>query len=213
MIAESSDSNKKVGDTVYWVGAGNEISDSGKIIDFPTDGKMTIKWDSDGKVEEYDINQPDIESENEYTESDDTENKSIKLQDRETEVKEFFDKIPFEELYNKIREVLGDNSIKFNDARFKGYYYDRFLVEIESENLADKCGIMSPVYKEVLVDDFGAGIIEIKEKENSGNLRLYVPVDFSFKYKSGGTNGIEILRAEYDEKDGWIFNTSSIENN
>ena len=47
----------------------------------------------------------------------------------------------------------------------------------------------------------------------SGNLRLYVPVDFSFKYKSGGTNGTEILRAEYNEKDGWIFNTSSIENN
>ena len=63
-LQETSVFDHKVGSTVYWVGAGNEISATGKIIDFPTDGRMTIKWD-DGDVNTYDIDHPDIQ--NEYT--------------------------------------------------------------------------------------------------------------------------------------------------
>lgn len=51
--------NIEVGNEVYWVGAGNEISATGKVIELPTEGRMTIKWD-DGDVNTYDTNHPSI---------------------------------------------------------------------------------------------------------------------------------------------------------
>lgn len=58
---EESDNNRKtkIGSKVYWIGAGNEISAEGEIIDFPVDGRMTIKWD-DNTQNTYSINHPGI---------------------------------------------------------------------------------------------------------------------------------------------------------
>ena len=58
---EESDNNRKIkiGSKVYWIGAGNEISAEGEVIDFPVDGRMTIKWD-DNEQNTYDITHPNI---------------------------------------------------------------------------------------------------------------------------------------------------------
>lgn len=55
----------KVGDIVYWVGAGNEISAIGTIVEFPTNDRMTIKWE-DGDVNTYSTTHPDIQHEDDY---------------------------------------------------------------------------------------------------------------------------------------------------
>lgn len=57
-----------IGTKVYWIGAGNEITTIGKIIDLPTADRMTIEWE-DGEVNTYSINNPNIESEWTYDES------------------------------------------------------------------------------------------------------------------------------------------------
>ena len=58
---KESDNNRKIkiGSKVYWIGAGNEISSEGKVIDFPVDDRMTIKWD-DNEQNTYDITHPNI---------------------------------------------------------------------------------------------------------------------------------------------------------
>ena len=58
---EVTDNNRKIkiGSKVYWIGAGNEISAEGEVIDFPVDGRMTIKWD-DNEQNTYDITHPNI---------------------------------------------------------------------------------------------------------------------------------------------------------
>lgn len=66
----------KKGDTVYWIGAGNEISAEGQIIDFPDKERMTIKWD-DGEVNTYSIGHPDIEHEDDYTELEPDLNENV----------------------------------------------------------------------------------------------------------------------------------------
>lgn len=58
-LKESIVDSIQVGDEVYWVGAGNEIGASGKVIDLPTEGRMTVKWD-DGDVNTYDVDHPSI---------------------------------------------------------------------------------------------------------------------------------------------------------
>ena len=59
-LKESNNNRKiKIGSKVYWVGVGNEISAEGEVIDFPVDGRMTIKWD-DNEQNTYDITHPNI---------------------------------------------------------------------------------------------------------------------------------------------------------
>ena len=56
------------GTQVYWIGAGNEISSEGEVIDFPAEGRMTIKWD-DGETNTYSIEHPDIIPADDYDNS------------------------------------------------------------------------------------------------------------------------------------------------
>lgn len=59
-LKESDNNHKiKIGSKVYWVGVGNEIASEGEVIDFPVDGRMTIKWD-DNEQNTYDITHPNI---------------------------------------------------------------------------------------------------------------------------------------------------------
>lgn len=74
---EESDNNRKIkiGSKVYWIGAGNEISAEGEVIDFPVDGRMTIKWD-DNEQNTYDVTHPNIILADNY---DDSVNESEKI--------------------------------------------------------------------------------------------------------------------------------------
>jgi len=56
------------GTQVYWIGAGNEISSEGEVIDFPAEGRMTVKWD-DGETNTYSIEHPDIIPADDYDNS------------------------------------------------------------------------------------------------------------------------------------------------
>ena len=53
---------------VLWVGAGNEICAIGVIVDFPTNDRMTIKWD-DGTTNTYSLNNPNIVLSDDYDNS------------------------------------------------------------------------------------------------------------------------------------------------
>ena len=65
----------KIGSKVYWVGVGNEISAEGEVIDFPVDGRMTIKWD-DNEQNTYDVTHPNIILADNYDDSvNESENK------------------------------------------------------------------------------------------------------------------------------------------
>lgn len=128
-------------------------------------------------------------------------NDKVYLSDREEEAKQFFDSIDFEPLFAKIRELVDDDSIKFSEPQFGKFNYDKFDVDFKSDNLADKCGIMSVVYDKVEIDNFGGGISD----DNEGNLFIWVPVHFSFKYKNGGTNGTSLVDATFTTAEGWKF--------
>ena len=75
-LKESDNNHKiKIGSKVYWVGVGNEIAAEGEVIDFPVDGRMTIKWD-DNEQNTYDIDHPDIILVDDYDDSvNESENK------------------------------------------------------------------------------------------------------------------------------------------
>lgn len=139
-------------------------------------------------------------------------NEGVRLSERGEEVKAFFTSIDFAPLVQKIREVIGDDSVLFTEGPDLGKFdYDRWNVEISSENIADKCGVMSCVYEKVLIKNFGGGISTMKDsidanEENENDLFLWLPINFQYTYKDGGFNGTELLRANYTSKDRWKFN-------
>jgi hypothetical protein len=74
------------------------------------------------------------------------------------------------------------------------------ILLFESENLKDKAGIMATCYKKLQICNFGGG----RCKDNAK--MFWVPVDFSFQYEDGGSNGHNLFRALYDsETNEWIF--------
>jgi hypothetical protein len=111
---------------------------------------------------------------------------------------EMFDNMTWAPLRMELRKLLG-----------VGVEFDRKYVErggwktkgifIESENLADKAGVMSSVLKELYVVDFGGSY----DKENNA---YWLPLHFHWEHKDGGSNGCNLLDAFYDFNLGqWKF--------
>lgn len=65
-----------------------------------------------------------------------------------------------------------------------------------SPNIVDYCGAFSAVCKWVQVSRFGYSNL-------NGN--MWIGVDLRYESNNGGTNGMNILDAYYNEEQGWIF--------
>jgi len=75
-------------------------------------------------------------------------------------------------------------------------------VTVTSGNIVDKTGIMSKVFKEVVVDDFGGGSFD----EEGHGPTVAVPVHLSWVSYGGGTNGRDWFTAYYRFNTGeWVF--------
>lgn len=117
-------------------------------------------------------------------------------------------------LFNKIHELLGDNTIQFSSEIKNGS--EGPYIEFSSEDIVDRCGIFQLALKYLVVDNFSTGIYSTNRNEffndTTGEVQLdephyYVSVHFSYKSHNGGMNGMEILRASYNEKGDhqWLF--------
>ena len=119
--------------------------------------------------------------------------------------REFADSIDPEPLFNKIREMVGDDSIqfKYDIKEANGTLYPR----LESDNVVDKCGIFQLAIKECYIGTFSTGI---SFEDTGGNKDLDKPywwgsIDLSYSSHSGGSNGMEILRFQFAKDGGWSF--------
>jgi hypothetical protein len=104
---------------------------------------------------------------------------------------EMFDSIDWAPLESEIEKTVG-TKVTLEKTRVKsrseGYY-----VKIKSQNLADKSGVLSSVFKEVQIDNFGGSYNFEKDY-------LWVLVHFSWEHKGGGSNGTELFTAWYEFK-------------
>lgn len=122
--------------------------------------------------------------------------------------REFADSIDPEPLFNKIREMVGDNSIqfKYEVQESRGDLYPR----LKTDNIVDKCGIFQLAIKECYIGTFNTGI---SFEGTEGNKDLNKPywwgtIDLSYSSHSGGSNGMEILRFQFSKDEGWNFHES-----
>ena len=122
------------------------------------------------------------------------ENEEKYIDEREDEVKEFFNSINFDELFNKIRETVGDKTIKFSKPELKGFNYNGFGVDWNSEDIVDKCGVIKIAFDKCMISGYGNGIYVDKK---SNKLFYSASVHFEFELSEGGSNGIKIMSASF----------------
>lgn len=114
------------------------------------------------------------------------------------EAKKFFDEIPLDELRSIIYDKVGFNVSL--DIYYHLGWSKRLEVEMKSPNLADKCGIMSSVYKSVILD-FGNSEIYYNIEESE--ITFWCTPHFSYELVDGGSNGIRICTIWYSKSKGF----------
>lgn len=75
-------------------------------------------------------------------------------------------------------------------------------VNVSSGNMVDKTGIMSGVFSEVTIEDFGGSVFADPEHGPT----VSIPIHINWAHHSGGTNGGEWFTAYYMLNSGkWLF--------
>jgi len=82
-----------------------------------------------------------------------------------------------------------------------------YRVTVWSEDLKDFCGILSPLYKKLMIQDFGCEIFVVEEESTKVRcFQIFLPLNFRYEYVDGGSNGSSIFMAMYDSREGkWFF--------
>ena len=102
--------------------------------------------------------------------------------------------IDYSPLENKLSEVVG-SSIKLT-ANVKQYRGERPRLEFESQDIRDFCGVFGIVLKDCVLSTFGTGFF--KDSDD-----IWGRIDLRYSHKEGGSNGMELLRYQYSEDNGW----------
>jgi hypothetical protein len=120
------------------------------------------------------------------------------------EIKEWFDKVDFTPVFEKVEELLGMKlnlqvNIRTNRHGFNEYF------EIHSEeDLVDYFPILKAAWKRFVVDTFNAHICVDKE---TGELKLFGNMHFSYEHNDGGTNGANLFDFSFSNSDGFKIYT------
>lgn len=142
----------------------------------------------------------------------------------EEKVQAFVNDIDWEPFHQYLQRLGFDTAI---DVSLYTCYRQYHLHVRGTDNLVEKTGIMQPCFESVYLQDFGTFLFrtvdydaDLRLKAISegdfdktwedfdgkfGPITLQVNMDFRFKQKGGGENGVRLFSAEYTHVDGWKF--------
>lgn len=121
----------------------------------------------------------------------------------EEEVKDFYNSINFQPLFDKINTTIGlqltyTTSLEKNrDGSYR--------IEIDSnEDISNIFILLKAAWKEFKVGNFSSSICPNNETRN---LKFWCTINYNYVHQDGGTNGAHILDAFYTPENGWKFMT------
>ena len=114
---------------------------------------------------------------------------------------EFANRIPFEGLFDKIREVTGMDDLEFERKVVENYNKEPFI-KYCSQDIADRVGFLTLMFKHLYIQQFNSGVAY-----DEGRKRLYYwgTVAFAYEHQPCGTNASTFMSVWYDEVEGWSF--------
>lgn len=140
-------------------------------------------------------------------------------------VQKFLDSINWAPFHQYLQQQFGfDTGLKTSIITDDGQFKIRL---IGTDNLVEKCGILTPCFRNVHIEDFGSTIgrnVDYDEqlyqkalKEGAwratwddfdakyGPIVYGAHIDFRYEMEDGGRNGLSLFNMIYSEKDGWTF--------
>ena len=121
----------------------------------------------------------------------------------EEEIKDFYNSIDFQPLYDKINKAIGLQLTYKNELEKTR---DGYRINIESNgNIADMFQIIKAAWKDFKVASFSSQICP--DEASRGDLKFWCTIHYAYEHQNGGWNGAGILNARYTSKKGWDIMT------
>lgn len=131
---------------------------------------------------------------------------SVQREDKlQNEIEEFYYTIPLQDVTGYIEKLLQINKL---DITYN--LVNNRIVLLNSPNLVNESPILSAIFKECKLIDFGGGIyLKNKQEYNDGarpEFTATINIDLQYKSNDNGTNSISLFRAQYSQSKGeWEF--------
>jgi len=116
------------------------------------------------------------------------------------EKKEFANGIDFSGLFSHA-EIFSGMELTFNKPEIRERRGGIVGIEFQSNNIASTCGIFGKILEYCVIENFSN---EVFEDEESGELRYWVSVNISYQHHNGGSNGMWLFTARYQNGE-WSF--------
>lgn len=115
---------------------------------------------------------------------------------------EFANRIPLEELWNKLRDLteLPDLQFEYEIKNTRG----DVCITFTSQDLADQIGFLELAFRTFKIASFNSSV-GYDDKKNE--LYLWCTIDFRYDLQEMGSNGAQFLTAWYSDSEGWTFRT------
>lgn len=123
-------------------------------------------------------------------------------------IEEFYNTIDFKPVTEYAQNLLKLKTLNMEYSLYsKGLYY---AIEIKSDDISKKVSILSTIFKECSLINFGGRIhIENQHEYIKGaepKFVLNLNIDLHYKSNDNGTNSISLFRAQYSQSKGeWEF--------
>ena len=117
----------------------------------------------------------------------------------------FIKTIPFTELFDKIKEVVGLDDLVFEQTVRQNYADESFPC-YSSQDLADRVGFLTPLFKHIYIQQFNSQVVI--DYDTYGGvlpLRYWGTVCFAYEHRPCGSNAHTFMDCRYDESNGWEF--------
>lgn len=125
-------------------------------------------------------------------------------------IEEFAHQIPFDGLFDYIKDLTGINDLSF-DIEFKKDRWGTIYPMFHSQNLADRVGFLNLIFKTIEISSFNSEVSadepgwSNRDYSQDYQLSYWCTVSFRYTHPSGGSNGVTFMTAWYDEQNGWQF--------
>ncbi len=113
----------------------------------------------------------------------------------------FVETIPFDELFSYIKQVSSLNDLSFN-LTIKEDRYGFPLVKFRSQDLVDRVGFLTLIFKSLEISNFNSEVV-FKTEEDC--FIYWCTVHVSYTHPDGGSNGKSFMHAVY-KHNTWSFN-------
>lgn len=118
------------------------------------------------------------------------------------EILTFAEKLPYEQLFDKIREVTGIGDLVF-EHEIKENYRGEPRIVFSSQDIADHIGVLNLMIKTINIQQFNSGF-----GEKDGVIYWWGSASFAYTHYPCGSNGHDFMDFWYDKVNGWTFRIS-----